>query len=207
MRTRRIKTGKRKSYIQSYYTRACIDTGGYTVYCQKQKMIWKRSQAYICHADELPPGAAIPSDVCLVYMGMSNEVDLTQYRRVNILIVDMHQFAEFSNMLMEISQKYTHLERKLEEHFQNSQLVNDVTMDLMAELVGEPLCMMDANYNVFAFRQKFKPIDDKLWCYLEKYGYHYYDIVCRSHLRREEVAKEKTEDWKRSTISADILCV
>lgn len=170
-------------------------------------MIWKRSQAYICHADELPPGAAIPSDVCLVYMGMSNEVDLTQYRRVNILIVDMHQFAEFSNMLMEISQKYTHLERKLEEHFQNSQLVNDVTMDLMAELVGEPLCMMDANYNVFAFSQKFKPIDDKLWCYLEKYGYHYYDIVCRSHLRREEVAKEKTENWKRSTISADILCV
>ena len=70
-------------------------------------MIWKRSQAYICHADELPPGAAIPSDVCLVYMGMSNEVDLTQYRRVNILIVDMHQFAEFSNMLMEISQKYS----------------------------------------------------------------------------------------------------
>lgn len=67
--------------------------------------------------------------------------------------------------------------------------------------------MMDANYNVFAFSQKFKPIDDKLWCYLEKYGYHYYDIVCRSHLRREEVAKEKTENWKRSTISADILCV
>lgn len=172
-------------------------------------MEFQMNQAYVCRADELPRGNMLPAGCCVLCMGIPESVAIEEYLHISILFVEMTNFAEFSNLLLNIFKKYNLLEKRLDDHFQMLSQIDDSTIDLIAELVKNPLCIMDANYNAFAFSQKLKPPGDKLWDYLEKgYGYHYYDIVCKSQPRLEEVAKaENGEIEMVNNISGRILRV
>lgn len=165
-----------------------------------QTMALEKNWAYVCRADDLPRGDVLPAGCCVLCMGLPQTLEIRAYQHLSILFVGMNDFAAFSNFLLNIFRKYNQLEEKLENHFRTLSQIDDHTIDLLAGLVGKPLCMLDPNYNAFAFSQKVKPHGDKLWDYLERgYGYHYYDIVCKSQPRLEDVVR--TEDGEIETVN------
>lgn len=151
---------------------------------------YETGYAYLCRAAELPAGEAIPPGCCFLCMGQANDINAAQYQHINLLLFAFRDFSDFCNRILNIFSTYNKSWKRIEEYFSLCRQIDNHALDLIAELVGSPLCMMDANYNVFAHSIQIAPLEDKLWYYLVKgYGYHYYDIVCQSHPRLEEVAK------------------
>lgn len=153
---------------------------------------YESDSVYVCGSADLPESDRLGNGCCVVCAGLPRAAKLENYKNVNILVVDNPDFAHLGNIVISIFEKYNNMEKEISEHFSASKQIGDKTMDIFSKIIGMPLCMMDANYNSFAFSRTVTPIDDKLWDYLVKgYGYHYYDIVCKSIPRLEDVAKSE----------------
>lgn len=81
-------------------------------------------------------------------------------------------------------------------------------VDLGAEMLGEPMCLLDPNHNVIALTSKLDSKDDPLWEKLKKgYGYMYNTLISYSEPKLKDVAKIGQPVEQLSNVSEHYILV
>lgn len=125
--------------------------------------------------DALP---TLPPETNVICVGESPS-PLSACEKLNLMVIRSLTFIKVINAVIDIFQKYNDLGTRLDSALQSSDLKG--ALNAAANLLQQPVNMIDLNHNTLACSTNIRPEGDPLWdAIYEGYGYEHYAIVSSS---------------------------